>query len=657
MCGICGYWNQASLWSPEEALDVAVKMSRRLQHRGPDAEGAWVDEIVAVGLGHRRLAVLDLTPQGAQPMESGSGRYVITYNGEIYNFPELKQELVQLGHSFRGMSDTEVLLAGVEQWGLEAALGRFVGMFAFALWDKRERVLSLARDRMGEKPLFYGWQGPNFVFGSELKAMRAYPGWTAALDLDALALYFRLLYIPAPHSIYRGVYKLPPGMLLQVQRRGETLRLLGPTPYWSLEEVVERGMATPFSGDEHDAREELHRILLDAVGRQMVADVPLGCFLSGGVDSSTVAALMQAKSASPVRTFTIGFSDKAYNEAEQAKAVATYFGATHTELYASPEDALAVIPSLPSIWDEPFADSSQIPTYLVSKLTRNHVVVSLSGDGGDEVFGGYNRYIWGPSIWNTMTRLPVALRRCAGAFLQACPVDVWEAAFMAARAVLPARMALAAPGEKLPKLVEACNATDAHDLFFRVLSQWNSPADILIGGKESWTCYDARDRWPQGMSFLQHMQYLDMQAYLPGDILTKVDRASMAVGLESRAPFLDHRVVEFAWRLPDSMKTQGGIGKRLLREVLHGYAPPQLVDKPKMGFSIPLRQWLRGPLRDWAESLLSAQRLKQSGLLRPAPIRRCWERFLATRSAAYLPLWAVLQFQAWLDLERGESYS
>jgi len=662
MCGITGFLD-LSRRTGADALQATVKrMADRLLHRGPDDEGAWVDAEHGIALGHRRLSILDLSPEGHQPMVSASGRYVVVFNGEIYNFAELRQALEALGHRFRGHSDTEIMLAACEQWGVAPALVRGRGMLAFALWDRQERVLHLARDRLGEKPLYYGWVNETLVFGSELKAIAAYPGFQAAIARDALALYMRHNYIPAPHSIYRGIYKLLPGCTLSINgrqhiRAGDFSPYPHPDPrpatirpvrFWSAREVAERGVAEPFAGSATEAVERLDALVRDAVGLQMVADVPVGAFLSGGIDSSTVVALMQAQCTRPVKTFSIGFGEPEYNEAEYARAVARHLGTEHRELYVSPDEALAVIPRLPALYDEPFADASQIPTYLVAQLARQHVTVSLSGDGGDELFTGYDRYFLGRSIWGKIGWLPERLRRGAAGALTSVSPRTWSHGLAAVSALLPRRHRYANPGDKVHKLAEVLSFRQPEAMYLSMLSHWKNPTAVVLGAQEPLTVLTDPAQWAQLPEFTQRMMYLDTITYLPDDILTKVDRAAMGVSLESRIPLLDPRVVEFAWQVPLAMKVRNGAGKWLLRQVLSKYVPRELIDRPKMGFGVPIDHWLRGPLRAWAEELLNETRLTREGYFNPQPIRQKWAEHLSgQRNWQYL-LWNVLMFQAWL---------
>lgn len=660
MCGLTGFWALERLAQP---LDVAARrMADTLVHRGPDDAGVWVDEAAGLALGHRRLAILDLSPAGHQPMVSSSGRYVIAFNGEIYNHPDLRTELEKLGAggtAWRGHSDTETLLAAFEAWGIEPTLRRLVGMFAIALWDRETRTLTLARDRMGEKPLYYGCARGALVFGSELKALRAFPGFDNALERRALALYMRHNYVPAPWSIYQNIWKLPPGCYVQFSRRGLTFAG-SPAPvgrgqvkaYWSLQEVAQAALAEPFAGSEAEAVDELDRLLRQSLAGQMIADVPLGAFLSGGVDSSTVVALMQAMSARPVQTFTIGFHEGEYDEAQHAKAVARHLGTDHTEWYVTPKDALDVIPKLPALYDEPFADSSQIPTHLVSMLARRKVTVSLSGDGGDELFGGYKRYFLATALWKRLGAVPLPLRRFAAGSIRLLAPATWDRLYRAMSWALPPRYRLRLPGDKLHKGAGMLAAEYPEMVYLPLVSHWKKPTAVVLGAEEPSTPITNPAEWLACSDFEQRMMYLDAITYLPDDILVKVDRAAMGVSLETRVPLLDHRIAEFAWRLPLRMKIRDGRGKWLLRQVLYRYVPRELIERPKMGFGVPIEHWLRGPLREWTEELLSEARLKREGFFDPAPIRQRWEEHLSGRRNWAYYLWDVLMFQEWREAQR-----
>ena len=619
-------------------------MADAITHRGPDDSGVWVDGVAGVALAHRRLAILDLSPTGHQPMLSVSGRFVMVFNGEIYNHLELREELA--GQIWRGHSDTETLLAAFERWGFEATLKKCVGMFAIALWDRESRTLTLTRDRLGEKPLYYGWQGETFLFGSELKALRAHPAFGAEIDRDALALFLRHNAVPAPYSIYRDIHKLPPGTFLTLHAGQKDAR---PVAYWSARAVAEAGQRNLFRGSDAEAATELERLLKQSIAGQMLADVPLGAFLSGGIDSTTVVALMQAQSARPVKTFTIGFNETGYNEAEHAHAVARHLGCEHTELYVTPQDAMDVIPSLSAIYDEPFADSSQIPTVLVSCLARQHVTVSLSGDGGDELFGGYNRYFWARNLWRKLGWMPHPLRAALAGVLTTLPPAAWNTAFQKLERWLPPRLRYANPGDKLHKAAEILAVRSPEEIYLGLVSHWKNPAQLVPGSVEPLTLLTDPGQQVDLPDFEHRMMVLDTMTYLPDDILTKVDRAAMAVSLETRVPLLDHRVVEFAWTLPLDMKIRHGQGKWLLRQVLYRHVPQAMMERPKMGFGVPIDQWLRGPLKAWAADLIEPGRLAREGFFDSAPIQRKWlEHQSGSRNWSYY-LWDVLMFQAWLE--------
>lgn len=638
MCGIAGWLGSVV------ATEVVARIGDALVHRGPDDGGSWVDADAGVGLLHRRLSILDLSPAGHQPMASVGGRYVIVFNGEIYNHLDLRDALG--GVPWRGHSDTETLLAACEAWGIEKTLAQCVGMFAFALWDRHMRTLTLARDRLGEKPLYYGWQHGVFMFASELKAMRAHPAFEGEVDRDVLTLFLRHNYVPAPYSIYRGISKLPPGMYCQIGLNSTSVVM---KTYWSVRAAAEQGQKNRFAGSDEEAREALESVLMQSVRGQMLADVPLGAFLSGGVDSSTVVALMQKHSARPVKTFTIGFDEEAYNEAEHAHAVARHLGTEHTELYVKPQEAQAVIPLLPGLYDEPFADSSQIPTYLVSRLAREHVTVSLSGDGGDELFGGYNRYFWAQDIWRRVGWLPQSVRAGIAGVLTSMPPTTWNSAFKRLERFLPANLRHANPGDKLHKLADILAVRCPEEIYWGLVSHWKQPAQVVKGGAEPTTVLTDANEWADVPDLTHRMMYLDTVSYLPDDILTKVDRAAMGVSLETRVPLLDHRVLEFAWSLPLSMKVRGGQSKWLLRQVLYRHVPKELIERPKMGFGIPLDVWLRGPLRAWAEGLLNPSRLEREGFFQSEPIQQKLREHLSGRRNWSYYLWDVLMFQAWLE--------
>jgi asparagine synthase (glutamine-hydrolysing) len=583
-------------------------------------------------------------------MESPCGRYVASFNGEIYNFKALREELESLGHRFRGHSDTEVMLSCLSQWGIESAITRFNGMFAIAVWDREERLLHLVRDRMGEKPLYYGWAGKTFLFASELKAIRAHPQFHGAVDRGAVALFMRYSYIPAPYSIYTEISKVVPGTIVTIAPDPAVIQKV--RAYWSVAVAAEQGRVEPFRGTTTEAIMCLDELLRDAVKLRMEADVPLGAFLSGGIDSSTIVSLMQAQSTRPVQTFSIGFHEAAYNEAHHAKVVAEHLGTAHTELYVSPVEAMEVIPRLPSIYDEPFSDPSQIPTYLVSKLTRRQVTVALSGDGGDELFGGYDRYSWAANLWEKVGVVPFPVRSLAARGLTMLSPKAWTSLYRGVAPALPKRLRLRNPGDKPHKLAEILTVESVEGLYLALISHYKNPACIVLGSAEPPTVVTDRAQWARSPDAFDCMMRLDMLSYLPDDILVKVDRASMAVSLEARVPLLDHRVVEFAWQLPLSMKVHEGQGKWILRQVLNQYVPASFHERPKMGFGVPIDSWLSGPLKEWAESLLNEKRLLEQGIFNPDPIRQQWSEHLAGTCSWHYYLWDVLMFQAWLDEER-----
>lgn len=663
MCGLVGYFDAHPSY---ESQSVIEGMMTALHHRGPDDAGRWWDAAHELVLGHRRLSILDLSAEGHQPMTSASGRFVLSYNGEIYNFAELRAELAARGHSFRGHCDTEVMLAAFEEWGVEEALKKFVGMFAFALWDATQAALYLARDRIGEKPLYYGWCRGAFFFGSELKALGRHPSFRPEINRDALALYLRHNYIPQPYSIFQGIYKLTPGCMLRLPRAAlaagaasfspapeDGNSTLKPKRYWSAKQAAEEGSRHPFSGDDRSAVDELEKALKDAISKQVIADVPLGAFLSGGIDSSTVVALMQSLSSQAVRTFSIGFEEGEYNEAQHAKRVARHLGTAHTELYVTPREAQEVIPLLPTLYDEPFSDSSQIPTFLVSRIARSGVTVSLSGDGGDELFGGYERYLWTARAWNCLRWLPSWGRDVAAGSLRLASPRAWDGLWRTMNPVLPHSWRFRDAGQKAQRLAEVLQARSVGDLYFQLVSHWRSPAKVVFGSKEPPTVLTQPGLWPVGLDHQQRMMFLDLVSYLPDDIMVKVDRASMGVSLESRAPFLDHRIVEFVLRLPLRFKIRNGETKWVLRRLLERYLPRPLFERPKMGFGVPVDLWLRGALRGWAEELLAEKRLQSEGFFDPAPIRQIWQEHLLGRRDWSAYLWDILMFQAWWEERAG----
>jgi asparagine synthase (glutamine-hydrolysing) len=644
MCGIAGLLSK-------DGADPAVlkRMTGTLVHRGPDDDGQWLDAEAGVALGHRRLAIVDLSPAGHQPMHSADGRYVVTYNAEIYNHAELRRELEEQSAAppggWRGHSDTETFLQCVSAWGLDATLPKIVGMFAFALWDRKDRKLHLVRDRFGEKPLYYGWAGKDFVFASELKAIRAHPRFKGEIDRRALHLFAARTYVPAPLSIYKGLFKLEPGCVLTITPETAGLPLDAPPKekirrYWSYRDVVRHGLANPIK-DESEALAELETVLAKAISDQSVADVPVGTFLSGGIDSSTIVALYQKYSSQPVRTFTIGFEEAGFNEAEDAKAVARHLGTVHSERYVTVKEARDVIPLLPAMYDEPFADSSQIPTFLVSRFAREQVTVALTGDGGDELFAGYNRHFAAPQIWQQLRKLPKPLRSAIGSPLSRLPSQFWHSA----AGLLPGRRRPHLGGKIQKGLRVAGSVSNFDQLYSSFLDEWSFEESPVRGGEgEAGWDMDCADQAPDTV----RMMYCDAVSYLPDDILCKVDRASMAVSLETRVPFLDHRVAELAARIPLDMKVRGGTGKHILRTLLQQEVPRALIERPKAGFGIPVGEWMKGPLRPWVEDLLDPARMAGEGWFDAGIVQRRWQDHLNGRRDSTPALWALLMFQAWL---------
>ncbi|MBT4668332.1 MAG: asparagine synthase (glutamine-hydrolyzing) [Candidatus Ruthia sp.] len=649
MCGFSGFLNFSPNWG--DPLILLKKMGGQLVNRGPDGSGEWLDADFGVGLSHRRLSIIDLSEQGHQPMLSASGRFVIAYNGEIYNYQALKKELLQAGISFRGDSDTEVLLAAIESWGMKQALQRCNGMFAFSLWDKKEQTLSLVRDRMGEKPVYYGWQGEGakrtFLFGSELKSLRQHPVWQGGVDRDALANLLRYNYIPAPQTIHPNIHKLRPGYLLQLKKttKGWSEK---EECWWSLQEVAQQASKNPFMGSRTDAVDQLDKLLKNTIQEQSIADVPLGVFLSGGVDSSSVVAIMQSISNHPVKSFTIGFEDSAYDESSDARAVANHLGTDHNQWIVTADDALSLIPKLPSYYDEPFADVSQIPTLLVSALAKKKVTVALSGDGGDELFAGYNRHQWAPAMLQKMQYFPNAVRKALAVLIKSASPSGWDGFFKAIDPFLPKQLRVRHPGEKIHKIALLLKQNSEEELYAMLVRIWPDPIPLLNGNSYN-LVQKHQDLWNLGDSFTERMTRLDSVTYLPDDILTKVDRAAMANSLETRVPLLDHRIVEFAAQLPLHMKIHQGSGKWVLRELLDRYVPRNLMDHPKSGFGVPIGQWLKGPLREWAEELLSEQKLEDGGYFDVKQVRKVWEQHASGKKNQQYKLWSVLMFQAWLE--------
>jgi asparagine synthase (glutamine-hydrolysing) len=647
MCGIAGFWTSRTLTEAPER--VLRNMTAAIAYRGPDGDGFFWDDSSGVGLGHRRLAVVDLSEDGRQPMFSGSGRFVVAFNGEIYNFERLRAVLSPLGHTFRGHSDTEVMLAAFEEWGVARAVEKFVGMFAFAVWDRAEGALIFARDRFGKKPL-YIHVGDHLVgFASELKALYCLPAFKPRIDRQSLTLYLRHNYVPSPRSIYENVIKLLPGCLATVRFELGKPSIEYST-FWDARAIRDSARAAPLAGSEGEILDRLDELLRDAVAIRMIADVPLGAFLSGGIDSSLVVALMQAQSTRPVKTFCVGFAESEYNEAPFASAVARHLGTDHSETMLTPRDALDRVPLLASIFDEPFSDSSQVPTLLVSEVARREVTVALSGDGGDEIFCGYNRYSLGRDMWRRFQRLPFALRRNLAAAIKNVSPRVWDVAFRPLRGILPAVLRVSTPGDRMHKFASVLEIESPSAFYQRLVSHWTNPTSVVRGGSEP-----SPRAFPSHLdlrSFTEEMMLVDVLTYLPDDILTKVDRASMSVSLETRAPLLDHRLFEFASHLPMHYKLRAGTTKWALRQILYRYVPSELVERPKTGFGIPIDSWLRGPLRRWAENLLSEKRLNDDGFFESAPIRKLWLEHLSGRHSWHYSLWNILIFQSWLDEQK-----
>lgn len=646
MCGIAGIFSRRSE-SPDELHEHVVRMSGPLAPRGPDDAGAWVDSSARVAFGFRRLAVIDLSDNGHQPMHSASGRFTIVYNGEVYNHPELRVELEGAGARFRSHCDTEVVVEAIEQWGLRRAVSRFVGMFAFAVWDAHAGTLSLVRDRLGIKPLYVHSAGGEVLFGSELKALMTHPRFRRTLDRTALTSYFQHLYIPAPRTMFERTSKVPAGSILTIRDPGAALP--AEDAYWSLPEVMRQGAESPVAGAQEEWVEELSGLLEDAVTQRMRSDVPFGALLSGGMDSSTVVALMQKASRRPVKTFCIGFDSPDFDESRHAAAIAAHLGTDHTEVMLTGADALQTIPRISGIFDEPFADPSQIPSLLVCEVARRDVTVALSGDGGDEIFAGYNRYTYGSRMMHRALLAPRVLRRATGSSLRAVSAEGWERLYRVLRPMLPARSRERLPGEKLVKLGEMLSKGSAPEMYRSLVSPWPSPEALVRGGARETDALDRAFARVAHSDIVSGMLLADQIGYLADDLLAKVDRVSMAVSLEVRLPLIDHRIVEYSWRLPQAAKIRNGRGKWILREVLCRHVPRELIDRPKMGFSVPLESWLRGPLRPWAEELLDPERLRGAGILDVQRVRQAWRELQRSRGRHALGIWAVLMFEAWRE--------
>lgn len=664
MCGFTGFLDRRAGLSKEEAQSLAERMNQRLTHRGPDDQGLWLDPHHGLVLAHRRLSILDLSSRGHQPMISPSGRYVVAYNGEIYNHLEIRKDidagedtpvhpLEDQTHfkstprgTWQGHSDTETLLAAVERWGLGETLKRCRGMFAFALWDRQEQVLSLARDRLGEKPLYFGWQGEVFLFGSELKALRAHPAFKAEIDRASLSELLKLGYIPGPSTIFQGISKLAPGSFILI---GQHRQASEPVHYWSVADTAIKGQLSPFTGSDEEGINRLDQLLKEVVLGEMISDVPLGSFLSGGIDSSLITAIMQSQSTTPIQTFSIGFEEEEYNEAPFARAVANHLGTDHTELCVSPEAAMGVISSLPELYDEPFADVSQIPTHLVARLAHQKVKVALTGDGGDEFFGGYNRHTWTPKIWKRIHAIPLGIRRELARMLTLLPPHTWDSVFRALGFLLPASLRYRSPGDKLHKISKILGARKPEDIYLNLITQTKDEHRLVIGASPQENPLSDPSLWPALREIEHRMMYLDSISYLPDDILVKLDRATMGTSLEGRSPFLDHALVEFAWSLPLSMKIRQGQGKWILRQLLQKYVPNALIERPKMGFGVPVDRWIREPLKDWGESLIDPRRLQSEGFLHPGRVKDLWQQHRSGRRNHAPLLWSILMFEAWLE--------
>jgi len=645
MCGIAGFWSAKDTAEPAVVL---AEMTDALAHRGPDDQGVWFDPATGVGLGHRRLSILDLSQEGHQPMFSATGRYAIVFNGEVYNFKEIRSRLHH--QRWKGNSDTEVMLAAIEEWGLEGAITRFIGMFAFALWDRHEKQLHLVRDRVGIKPLYFGCSKGVLFFGSELKALQAHPDFTAEIDRSSIAQMLRYSYIPAPQAIFAKTYKLSPGNIAT---------FISPTSdpamkqYWSVQQVASDGANQQFAGEEHECLSRLDALLRDAIKLRMIADVPVGAFLSGGIDSSLVVALMQSVSNRSVRTYSIGFDDPSYNEAHHAKVVAEHLGTSHNELFLTPEEALQSIPDLPAYYDEPFADASQLPTLLVSKLARTEVTVALSGDGGDELFGGYTRHMWLAKIAKINRVVPSFARAVLCRRLGQATGD-WE---LSGRVIsyLPPLLRIRNIGAKTSKLVPLLLLNDTDEMYDRVITTWCDATEVVCGAGEARPVF--RSLSENALDTFSNVMLKDLVGYLPDGVLTKVDRASMAVALEARVPLLDHRVVEFAWSIPVQWKIRSGKGKWLLRKLLSKYVPTRLFERPKSGFGVPIGTWLRGPLREWASDLLNENKLRREGFLNARRVTAVWNAHLNGHGDWQQHLWCVLMFEAWLQKQTERAFA
>ena len=649
MCGICGFYSGVKSTN----YNTIAKMSLAISHRGPDGSGSWLDKNSSMVLGHQRLSILDLSEAGSQPMQSSSSRFVITFNGEIYNHLQLRNEIEESNSNliWRGHSDTETLLESIELWGVEVALQKIDGMFAFGLWDKKKRSLMLVRDRIGEKPLYYGWQGDGvnkaFLFGSELKALKAHPEFKGEINRDAIALQFRHNYIPAPYSIYKNIFKLLPGHYLILSENDLNNHIFKKSKaYWSLAKCAINGNSNHLILNEKDIETDFEKNLKLSIKKQMISDVPLGAFLSGGVDSSTVVALMQCQSDDPIKTFTIGFNESDYDEANYAKKIAKHLRTNHTELYISPKEAMDVIPKLPNIYDEPFSDSSQVPTFLISQLAKQNVKVALTGDGGDELFCGYNRYLLSKKFWNLLNLMPLSTRKILSRLIQSISPQKWNKISK----ILPIFFSKYANfGDKMHKGANVLKAKTIDHLYYMLTSHWQNPTEVVLESQEGGTFLTEFKPCLDGLNSQEQMMVLDFLSYLPDDILAKVDRAAMSLSLETRTPFLDHKLIEYVWKIPHSYKIRKGKGKWILRQILNKYVPPSLTERPKMGFGVPIDSWLRGSLRDWAENLLDEKKLMQEGYLNAKLIKNKWNQHLSGKMNWHHHIWNILMFQSWMD--------
>jgi asparagine synthase (glutamine-hydrolysing) len=664
MCGITGFIDFNKNKREAFLKKTVTKMCDAISHRGPDGSGIYCDKKMGLALGHRRLSIIDLSKEGAQPMDSISSRYTIVYNGEVYNFDQIRSLLIPKGYKFRGHSDTEIILAGIEEWGINQAVKMFNGMFAIALYDRKEKKLILVRDRMGIKPLYYGWSGDNFLFGSELKALKSHPQWQKNINRDVLTLYVRYNYIPAPYTIYHDIYKLIPGTILTIDLTNKSIKnkfsphtsekdpnYCKPMVYWSPKEVFDNGQKNRFEGTESQAVDTLDKLLQSAVSKRMVADVPVGAFLSGGIDSSLIVALMQSVSNKKIRTFTIGFEEKIFDESPYAKAVATHLGTEHTQFNIKPNDLLDVIPKLVHLYDEPFADSSQIPTYIVSKLIREQVTVALSGDGGDEQFAGYERFFITPILWKKINLLPLSIRSVICQLMKTLPLVAYEMLFKIMNPVLPGPLKTRPAGDSINRILNVLGAKSQDDAYSRIMSFWQDPSVLVPNTTEPLSSYTSSISDSNISNFSRRNMLADLTTYMVDDILVKVDRASMGVGLETRVPLLDHRITEFTTTLPIEMLIKNGQGKHILKEVLYRYLPKELFNRTKKGFTVPVDNWIRGPLEKWAESLLDPSKIKKEGFFDPNVVNRIWNEHKTKRRTHKNQLWAILMFESWLQNE------